>query len=96
MRAVTPPSTGITAPVMNAASSDARNSAACAMSSGIPNRVRWMARVAPPITGSSISFQAPSLLRTMPDAMQLARTPSAAYSTAIERVSALSAPFDAV
>ena len=87
---------GTTAPVTNAASSDARNSAALAMSSGIPNRVRWIARVAPPITGSSMSLHAPSLLRTIPDAMQLARMPSAAYSTAMDRVSALSAPFDAV
>src|SRR4029453_4829031 len=70
MRAVTPPSTGITAPVTNAAASDARNSAAFAMSSGMPRRVRCIALVAPPMTGSSIIFHAPSLVSTIPDTMQ--------------------------
>ena len=46
-----PPSTTRSMPVTYELSSDARNSATFAMSSGSPSRVRCSARVAGPITG---------------------------------------------
>src|SRR6478735_4283512 len=92
---VLPPSTGMTAPVMKLARSDARNDASSATSSGWPARF-----IAAPSTSwgkLSIADCPPdSSVTISPGQIALARMPLAPYSTAAALVNAMTPAFAAL
>ena len=88
-----PPSTDSTCPVMNEASSEARNSTADAISSGVPARNSGVSSQIPAITVSS--KQRVMSVSTKPGATQLTRMPLGATSFASDLVYPITAAFEA-
>ena len=94
--AVIPPSTTSSAPVMNEASSDARNSAALAISAASPKRpIGTCTRRRCRFSSVSRNFISSSV-RSGPGHRALTRMPSRAWMTASSRLKASTAPLLAV
>ena len=97
-----PPSAAMIAPVTKEASSLPRNSATCAISSGVPSRpIGYLRTVSASLAARSPCPRASSSgyamgVNTVPGQIAFTRMPRCARSTAIERVSEITAPLEAV
>lgn len=91
---VAPPSTTIVCPVMYAASADARNSIAFAMSSGSPIRASGMSRAICAATDASPRLPAAGV-RIIPGSTPLTVTWRRASSSAAARMKPFTPAFDA-